>query len=266
LSSVKPELDVKEWSVKVKGELTTSNLGKVQVIASDVAAVDGTKIDVSLKQTTNKDQDAVNTDLEFKTTYNYDKKVYLRVGGFYQFEKITPPKATGHFIFQYPENLYWSFSPQCCTYQEEKQTLYDLNLDGKVSYIQPSYEALINVVSQGKKNKKTFTINWFHNLTERVNYGVQLSSNFGTKGHEDTNVDVAGEYKVDEQTSLKGKITSSVQQQGKDQPTLRLATSVVQKMNKSFTLTVGADLNARHLVNASEGAPHSFGFEIKLVE
>jgi len=77
-------------------------------------------------------------------------------------------------------------------------------------------------------------------------------------------LDVAGENKTNSGAILKGRISTA--SKPKSAPTVRGALSVAQKVSPGFTVTIGADINCRHLFNIenSDSLPHSFGFEVKL--
>jgi len=265
LGAVKPEFDL-DKNFKFKAELNTNHLGKIQVIASDLA-VEGSKFDLSLTQQLDPTKDSatpVLRELEGKGIFRQDRFA-VSVGASYQFEKKTP-KFKGQLVLHYPDHVYWSVADEYSPIKGENK-VSDFTVDGKVSYIQPTYEALANILYKNKEEKTTYSASWFQGIGS-INYGVVFSTIFDNKGANVQNsVDVAGENKTDSGAILKGRVSTSVKPKS-GSPSVRGAISLAQKVSSGFTFTVGADLNCRELFNveteSADSLSHLFGFEIKL--
>jgi len=84
-----------------------------------------------------------------------------------------------------------------------------------------------------------------------------------------TEVHVGGEYKVDKDTTVKGKF-SVVNATNVDDREFRIGVATKQNVTDRVSITVGADINARALIGSPNGKcslgstkAHSFGFEVK---
>jgi len=262
LGAVKPEMEL-DKNFKVKAELNTNHLGKIQVIASDL--IEGSKFDVTFTQKHDPTKDLATNEIEGKAIYSSDYNVTASVGASTVINDKKSPIYKGQIAVNYPENIYWYIGGEYTTYTEGEKSYYDLSNDAKVSYIQPTYEALGNVLYKRKDAKLTYTASWFQAISN-VNYGVVFSSTLatGTWNNIQTSFDVAGENKTNSGAILKGRVTTTVK--SKSPPAVRGAFSLAQKISPGFTFTVGVDLNARQLFNIATETdqPHSFGFEVKL--
>jgi len=259
LGAIKPEIEF--WDkYKFKAELNTNHLSKLQLTVSDLP-IEGSKIDVIYTQDPNK-TDAAN-ELEGKGTYKY-QRFAANLGASYQIETKSP-KFKGQLAVNFPDNVYWSVADEFSNYiDSDEKPQWDISLDGKVSYVQPTYEALGNIVYKKKEKKTTCSASWYQGLGS-VNYGVIFSTTLNNEGANIMNsLDVAGENKTNSGAILKGRISTA--SKPKSAPTVRGALSVAQKVSPGFTVTIGADINCRHLFNIenSDSLPHSFGFEVKL--
>jgi len=261
LGVLKPEIEF--WdNYKFKAELNTNRLNKLQLTVSNLPLEDA-KLDLIYTQDPNK-SDSPN-EFEGKGTYKY-QRIAGNVGVVYQIEK-NAPKLKGQLVVNYPDNVYWSMADEFYNYSEDEKPQWDVSVDGKISYIQPTFEALGNIVYKKKENKTTCSASWFQGLGS-VSYGVIYSTTLNNEGANvlQSSLDVAGENKTNSGAILKGRITTSVKP--KTAPAVRSAFSVAQKVSPAFTVTVGADINCRHLFNIptenSDSLPHSFGFEVKL--
>jgi len=261
LAAIKPEFEIdKNW--KFKGELNTNHLAKLQVIVSDIA-VEGAQVDVSLSHVHDTAK-GVTTDIDGKGIYKQERFA-VSVGGNFQIEKKIP-KYKAQAVIHYPDHVYWSGTGEySSTTNEEDETQVNLTVDGKISYIQPEYEALLNVLYKKKENTITNSASWYHELPQnKINYGVVFSSKIdsGTYKNQETSINVVGETKCSAGFVAKGKLSTTIKP--KNDPTIRSAISLTQKVSPGFSFTVGADFNCRKLIGQETSDAHEFGFEIKL--
>jgi len=262
LGAVKPEYAL-DNNFKFKGELNTNHLSKVQVTGSDLGLV-GSQVDVSLTHVHDTSK-PLSTEFEGKGILKQERFA-LSLGGIYQIEKRSP-KYKGQLVVNYPDHVYWSTVGEYSNYTDaDEKVQYDLTVDGKLSYIQPNYEALANVLYKKKEKTTTFTGTWYQEVG-KVNYGVIGSyKQDGNGTHQESSLNVAAENKCADGLVLKGRVSTTLKP--KSHPTIRTAVSLAQKVSSGFTFTVGADLNVRHLFpgldSDNSDAPHSFGFEVKL--
>jgi len=157
--------------------------------------------------------------------------------------------------------------------QGEEQVKDRILMNYKAGYLTPAFQAVVFAEDQVNKDKATSTaapllhllnFNFLYSVTEAIKFG------FGTTIERDnvrgTEVNAGGEYKVDKNTTVKGKF-SVVQSPKPDDREFRLGFAVKQNLTERINVTVGADLNARAMLGTptSLGStkPHSFGFEVK---
>lgn len=110
-----------------------------------------------------------------------------------------------------------------------------------------------------------------------MKYGLAFSA--ATKPAVAPSCSVAGEYKLDYATVVKGRF--SVVRPEDSEPNLRLGlgmgpiqgrcgketdqgVAINQQLSTHATAVVGLDVNASHLLGTKGGADHSLGFELKL--
>jgi len=149
LGAVKPEIDL-DKNFKFKAELNTNHLGKIQVIASDL--VEGSKLDLAFTQKHDPTKDAATNEIEGKAIYRQGR-LAGSLGASYTFEKKTPVYK-GQLVVNYPDHVYWSVAEEFYNYTDsENKPQYDLSVDAKLSYIQPTYEALANVLYKKERKK-----------------------------------------------------------------------------------------------------------------
>jgi len=202
----------------------------------------------------------IQTDFEGEWKYQTGN-VGVKLGGTFNIERENKPSFSGTVALQKPQNFFWSVGGE---YGEVEDSMGLSRADAKVSYITDSSEALFNVVYKAKSDKWKYTTNWFQRLSPQLNYGVNFSTSIGDKNGFETSAVVVGEYKVDENTTLRAKTTTQAAEI-KVYPNLRIGFGLTQRITPGFTATLGADFNARHLFNTGpEGAPHSLGFEVNL--
>jgi len=263
LSTIKPEY-AHTNQFKIKGELNTNHLVKVQLTGTDLVGINGSQVDVSLANL-NDSSKQKSTDFEGKGILKQDRFA-LSLGGIYEIEKKSP-KFKGQVVIHYPDHCYWSTVGELSQFVEGDKTLSDLTLDGKFSYIQQNYEGLFNILYKKKEKTTSFTGSWYHETGDH-NYGV--IGNYKQDGNAsflEASLNIAAEAKCSDGLAIKGRVSTT--QKPKDQPTIRTGVSLSQKVSSGFTFTVGADLNVRNMLpglDENTDLPHSFGFEVKLTD
>jgi len=146
-------------------------------------------------------------------------------------------------------------------------------LNFKAGYVTPAFQATVFAEDQLNKDKESsakfpvlhlLNFNFLYSLSDAVKFGFGATvERNNARGVE---VSAGGEYKVDKDTSLKGKFTV-VQTPKPDDREFRVGLSAKQNLSNNVNVTVGADLNARAILGTpgslGTSKPHSFGFEVK---
>jgi len=159
---------------------------------------------------------------------------------------------------------------------EKDQPKDKLNYNLKGGYVAHDQQFVISVENQPNKDKKTiavspilsiFSVNYLYVLSAALKFGFGASVE--KKNLQGPAVHTSTEYKVDKDTVVKGKL-SFVNSAAAEDRDIRLAVAVKQNVTERVNVTVGADINARALLQTPRGPanlgstkPHSFGFEVK---
>jgi len=105
----------------------------------------------------------------------------------------------------------------------------------------------------------------WHSLCSHFQWAASASHPLGTAQDPTTVVNVAGNFKLDDCTTLKARLTAGIDQSGKaeDIVSVRGAASVQQKVNLNTTVTVGADVNFSQAFGVGKGGDASaYGFQV----
>jgi len=128
-------------------------------------------------------------------------------------------------------------------------------MEGAVSWAYPS---------------NTLGLNWWHSLCSNFQYAAQATWAVpNTKDSKEVpTINVAGNYKIDDNTTVKEKVTTAVDRKDKNHA-FRAGLGVQQKVNVNTTVTIGADVNLNHALNVGSGPKGSavgdastYGFQI----
>lgn len=159
-------------------------------------------------------------------------------------------------VFQYPENVSWGFSG-----------LYKFN---EKPYVLSAASAvqLNNANAHAALTKKqdlySLAFSWFHQLSGSVSYASNFTvdANAPVDQVKGTTAGIAGAWKLDDDTTLRGKWSVAQKKSGIAEMRVGLATE--QRVSTHAVATIGADINAtKFLGNSnSKGKDHKFGFKL----
>jgi len=125
--------------------------------------------------------------------------------------------------------------------------------------------SLKNEKSQKESYKDHYKIefDWFQKLTRALSIAMLI--HFQTWG---PIIGVGGEYNVDPWTSLKAKINAKWPKRPVHSQKIkfRLGLGIRQKITENIEVTLGADVNLRHVFGDmnNSGKEHTFGVECKI--
>jgi hypothetical protein len=126
-------------------------------------------------------------------------------------------------------------------------------MEGAVSWAYPS---------------NTLGLNWWHSPCSHFQWAATAAWAIPKDSKEVPVINVAGNYKVDDNTTVKAKVSALVDRKDKDNG-YRAGLSVQQKVNSNTTVTVGADVNLNHALNVGSGKKgtavgdaSTYGFQI----
>lgn len=246
-----PKFDWKEQNVEFSGKFGTCKNGPYEagLTVKDLGTA-GTKFTFTGVQ--DKDGCATKASGSFKNQH-----VNGSLGLTYPFDDAKAPAANGSLLVQHNE----FFAGTSGTYElpATKDGDAKVSVNGVAGYTTSKNQ--LHAFVQNNAKVQVVGFGWFHQLTDAVKFALNGSvERKNTRGPEAV---FGGEYKVDGSTTLKGKFTV---QQGKDSSDVtefRAGVAGAQKVNSNITTTLGADLNVKQLLGGNEGAPHSFGFEVK---
>jgi len=166
-------------------------------------------------------------------------------------------------VIQYPDELHVGGNVSL-----DLNEKMGVKVDGVVSYSQKDWQ----ITGRGSYSPPTregsviiFGASFFHKVTKNIRWALDIDTDQAFK-RGPIGV-VAGEYQIDDYTTLKGKCTVKVPDPSKPKPEARVALVGKQKINPYFSVILGADLNVRNIISgdAADGL-HTFGVEVKLQE
>jgi len=117
---------------------------------------------------------------------------------------------------------------------------------------------------------KVLGVNFWHSCCAKFQWALGVSAPpSDAKKDPEIVVNVAGNYKLDDSTTLKAKVTASVDRSSSKDHAFRCALSLQQKVNANTTVTVGSDVNVNNAWSIGSGkkgtnvgAASSCGFQI----
>jgi len=272
--TVEPKFEWKEQNTEFTGKLST--LGEFEAGASiKDLVIKGSKLSFTGLQS-DKDGAALKGSVAFKNDF-----ISTKAGVKYPFKVKTHVNWNGEVVFRYPENLYWGADlrydsavrgpAETAEADQPKDQFFWNAKAGVVLESNQFHIGFENLANKDKKTNKanpvlsTFNVGFFQAVNESIKVAFGFSAELkNVKGIE---FNAGSEYKVDKDTSLKGKFGFVGAKDAADRE-FRLGLGVKQTVSEHAVVTVGADVNARSLlggpnVNLGSTKPHSFGFEVK---
>jgi len=256
---IEPKYEWKEKNVELSGKFATANDFTASAIVKDL--VKGSKIEVSgtsnektasSKLVLSQKQDPVAAKITVTVPLDLSPTI-----------KKTPTKLVGDVVIEYPKDLHVGGNVSL-----DLNEKMGVKVDGVVGYSQNDWQ----ITGRGSYSPPTregsvifFGASFFHNVSKTIRWALDIETDQAFK-RGPIGV-VAGEYKIDDYTTLKGKATIKIPDPSKPKPEARVAVVAKQKINPNLSVTLGADINVRNIISgdAADGL-HSFGVEIKLQE
>jgi hypothetical protein len=143
-----------------------------------------------------------------------------------------------------------------------------VNLEGDVARINTEGVLAYDVHDSQYKTRLGYDIfdgsllcglSFFQKFSSKTNWGLDITSE---ENFSKTSFIVGVEQKLDDFTVLKGKWLL----RQTEKTDWRFGVSLKQKVSPYVTATLGADLNPRAFLGSTDGDPHTFGLEIKILE
>jgi len=278
-SEFEPKWEWKENNAEFSGKASVAGDFEGGISISDVATA-GTKVSVTGYQS-DKDGMAVKGQLAFK-----NNQISAKGGAKFPLKPNSHMNCNGELTFRH-DNIYAGadirydkamVAATADTTGEKPKPLADrLLYNVKLGYLTDQLQVVAFVEDQLNKEPgattpifHTFNMNFLYTLTAAIKLGFGFSVE--RNNEKPVEISAAGEYKLDRDTSLKGKF-SMVAAKNADDKEFRLGLAMKQNVTERVNVTVGADLNTRAILGqgtpgtagSAPGStkPHSFGFEVK---
>jgi len=275
-SEFEPKWEWKEHNAEFSGKASVAGDFEGGISLSDVATA-GTKVSVTGYQS-DKDGMAVKGQLAFKNS-----QFSAKGGAKFPFKPNSHMNCNGELTFRH-DNIHAGADIRYdkaivavpAEGAEKPKPLADrLLYNVKLGYLTDQLQVVAFVEDQMNKEPNaatpifhTFNMNFLYTLTSAIKLGFGFSVE--RNNEKPVEISAAGEYKVDKDTSLKGKF-SVVNAKVADDREFRLGLALKQNVTERVNVTVGADLNTRAILGtpgnpaSAPGStkPHSFGFEVK---
>jgi len=245
--AVQPTFNLPEYKcVTLKADYSTSALEGTLSLAD--LGTKGTKLEFSAKRDAEDKRSAsanfsfVNETINFKATGTKPLST-------------DPASVNVDAVGQFPEKVYWGLNVKYATKK-------DLEFNARLQMVAPDDTYTIGVLLDHKKDKSwDLSWLWYQRITSAVKYSWSFVTN--SKANTNPSCAVAGEYKLDEVSIVRGKVSVAKPAENAD-PNLRVALALNQNLSTHTTVTVGADINASTLLGLKGGPDHAIGFEVKL--
>jgi len=249
---LEPKLNWAERNVEVTGKLSTESAYEAGVSVKDLGAK-GSKLSLTANQ--GKEGASAKVGVEFK-----NENVAVKVISTYPDEPSSKPISADVAAVAAHQNVNVGAKINATTAytKGEKETASSWSWSAKAGYLQPLWQLVGWWTNAPGKNIVGGSF-W-----QEVTPSVKLVSTFNVDRNNEKGspaAAVAAEYKYAPDTLIRSKLGVS---QPKDVKELRLALVLQQNWTTSSTVTIGADLNSLQLLGTNQGAPHSFGLEVKL--
>jgi len=250
---IEPKYEIKD--MEFSGKLATTNEYSATFSVKDLP-IKGSKVEVT-ESLSDKDGPTV----KLVGSYKVDS-VAAKVSVAYPVpvgvkKEKKPIQFNGEFVLQYPKNLL--LASVVSVDIDSENTFY--KGDGVISYSQDQWQVTARGSHDHKNDTSLWGISFFHKISDVVRWALDFDADQAwLRG---PICSVGGEYKLDNNTTLKGKWAVKLTEPSK-QTEMRLGLSVKQKINSSLTATLGTDLNVRNLLGDNIGDAHSFGVEFKM--
>jgi len=251
---VEPKLELKEQNIEINAKLSSAKDYTGGITLKDLL-IKGTKLELT---STQNEKDGITT--KISTSFKNDiLSTQLSLSHPFPDKKSSklPLKLNGELVFQYPFNFFWATNVSVDVGEKPKT-----KGEGVVGYYAKDWQVTTRGSREIESEKTYWGVSFFHKLSTLVKYGIDFDADASATDPRGPIAQVGGEYKLNEDTTLKGKLT--VKQASESD--YRLALSSKQQFSKHFLATYGVDLNIRQLFGTYVGDSHSFGLEIKFQE
>jgi hypothetical protein len=243
--TVEPEYKWQERNATLKAKFITDRTLEASVAVADVGTK-GAKLEFAAKQDSEEKRN-------FSATASFvNAQTHLKAVANFPLYSKNSPTATVDAVFRYPDNMYWGANA--------KYTWGSSNLDWNARIQSASGDHTMALLLDNKKDSSDITFSWYQRVSDSVKYGLSFVA--ATTPSVTPTCTVASEYRVDPDTTVKGRF--AVVRPDDGEPHLRLGLALNQKVSTHATVTVGADINASSILGVKKGADHSVGFEVKL--
>jgi len=249
---LEPKFNWAERNVEVTGKLSTESAYEAGVSVKDLGAK-GSKLSLTANQ--GKEGASAKLGVDFK-----NENVAAKVSGAYPDESSSKPITLDVSAVAAYENVNVGAKINATTpyTKGEKEVASSLFWSAKAGYLQPLWQLVGWWTNAAGKN--VVGGSFWQEVTPNVKLGTSFNvDRLNEKGS--PSAAVSTEYKYAPDTVIRSKLGVS---QPKDVKELRLALALQQNWTSSSTVTIGADLNSLQLLGTNQGAPHSFGLEVKL--
>jgi len=249
---LEPKFNWAERNVEVTGKISTDSAYEAGVSVKDLGAK-GSKLSATGLQ--GKEGASYKGGVEFK-----NESVAAKVNFTYPDEPSSKPIAADLSAVAAYENVNigGKFNGTTAFTKNDKEVGSSYFWSAKTGYMQPLWQLVGWWTNAPSKNVVGGSF-W-----QDVSPAVKLGASFNVDRANDKSSPAAAfssEYKYASDTIVRSKLGVS---QPKDVKELRLGLALQQNWTSSSTVTIGADLNSLQLLGTNQGAPHSFGLEVKL--
>jgi len=249
---LEPKFDWKERNVEITSKLSTESAYEAVVAVKDLGTK-GSKLSLTANQ--GKEGASAKGGVDFK-----NENVAVKISGTYPDEPSSKPIVGELSTVVAYENVNAGVKLNGTTAytRGEKETASSFFWNAKLGYLQPLWQLVGWWTNAAGKNIVGGSF-W-----QEVTSNVKLGASFNVDRANDKGSPVAAvssEYKYAPDTIIRHKLSVA---QPKDVKELRLGVALQQNWTTSSTVTIGADLNSLQLLGTNQGAPHSFGLEVKL--
>jgi hypothetical protein len=249
-ATLEPTVDISKHNVEVKGSFSTSREYSTTVTLKDLGTK-GTKFGGGVAE-----KGGVLTakgDVSFK----HDIASVKITGSVPVSEKReTGASVDAALVGAYEKKIFAGLQATYTLGVDDKPATFSYG--AKVGFDQPEFQGHLHArtAQKEKKDQLLLSAGWFHKMSS---WKLAVGATFDAKNVEGPSVQIAADYKFDDQTSLRERFTFRAFPDSSKPFEVRYALGLKQAFTKGATATFGADLTARAPLGQNRGVEHTFG-------
>jgi len=255
-ATIEETVDISKHNVEIKGNFSTSQEYSTTVSLKDL----GTK---GLKVAGGVAQKGDVLTAKGEATFKHDMGSFKFTGTVPVSEKReTGASVDAALVGAYEKKILAGLQATYTLGSEKPEKPATFFYGAKLGFDQPEFQGHLHArtAQKDKKDQLLLSAGWFHKYGS---WKLAVGATFDAKNVEGPSVQIAADYKFDNLTSIRERVSFRAFPDSARAAEIRLAIGLKQSFTKAATAVFGADFNARQLFGQNTGDEHTFGVELK---